>query len=114
MTETFHMCANVRGLLSWSNAKLHGMFVDESGRKMTGAECREALLDALSEGKEVLPIGPVCEGFDYKSGCPGHPIEEAADAKPFPNRSSAPKNETAPVAADAVNSNEAITYEEHR
>lgn len=79
------------------------MFIDENGRKLTGAQCREALLDALSEGKECLPIGPACDGFDYKAGCPGHPITEADSGKPFPNRSSTPETETAPVSAGAAN-----------
>lgn len=39
---------------------------------------------------------------------------EAADAKRFLNRSSAPRNETAPVGADAVTSTETDTYASHR
>lgn len=41
-------------------------------------------------------------------------LAEAGDAKPFPNRSSAPKNETAPVGEDAVTSTETDTYDSHR
>lgn len=38
----------------------------------TGDDVREFLLDCLSEGKEVIPMGTPCEGFDFKKGCPGH------------------------------------------
>ena len=110
MTTRYHICVSVRGALKWSDANLRGMFKDEGGRTLSGAETREVLFDALSEGKEVLPIGP-CDNFNFKVGCQGHP-KEAADVKPFPNRSSALESETAPVAAGAVSSTPSTTYEE--
>jgi hypothetical protein len=39
-------------------------------------ELRSALMDEIAQGHEVLPTGE-CEGFDYKTGCPGH--ENGAD-----------------------------------
>jgi hypothetical protein len=36
------------------------------------AEFREALMDELSRGHEVLPTTAECVGFNYKTGCPGH------------------------------------------
>jgi hypothetical protein len=39
-------------------------------------EYREALADLLVQGVEMLPIGEPCEGWDRKTGCPGH--EKAA------------------------------------
>jgi hypothetical protein len=35
-------------------------------------EFRNDLMDELAKGHEVLPLGKACEGFDYKTGCPGH------------------------------------------
>jgi len=47
----------------------------DDGTTYTANELKAAFLDELAEGHEVLPIGSPCEGFDYKSGCPGHPVE---------------------------------------
>ena len=33
-------------------------------------------MDHLAQGHEVIPFGPACEGFDCKTGCPGHEITE--------------------------------------
>ena len=37
----------------------------------TVREIRKFLADQLAKGRELLPCGD-CEGFDYKTGCPGH------------------------------------------
>ena len=74
-TETIHhMCLSVRGaLMNWSDRQFVGVFRHDDGRSMSPSEAKEALLDELSKGREVIPCGPVCEGFDYKGGgCPGH------------------------------------------
>jgi len=34
-------------------------------------EFKNSLYDELAKGHEVIPMGE-CEGFDYKTGCPGH------------------------------------------
>jgi hypothetical protein len=45
----------------------------EDGTRYTSVhEFRNALMDELSQGHEVIPMGDACEGFDYRSGCPGH------------------------------------------
>jgi hypothetical protein len=73
--KTIHMSLSVRGALKWP-AKLQrqlcrGMTHDD-GRKFSRDDFRDWLLDALAHGFELLPMGPPCEGFDPKSGCPGH------------------------------------------
>lgn len=72
--KTFHMCLNVRGaLMNWSDSRFIGVFKHDDGRSMTPREAKETLLDELSKGHEVIPCGPVCEGFDFSGGgCPGH------------------------------------------
>lgn len=72
--RTFHIHLSVRGALrDFSKRQLKGMFRFEGGRECTAAEAKDHLLDALAQGKEVLPFGPPCEGFDFAgNGCPGH------------------------------------------
>lgn len=73
MSKTMHMCLDVRGALMWPNSKLKHLFVNnETGKKLTATEAKEHLMQKLSEGWEVLPLGKMCEGFDKKTGCPGH------------------------------------------
>ena len=72
-----HMCLSVRGaLMNWSDRQFDGVFTHDDGRSMTPMEAKAALLDELAKGHEVIPCGPVCDGFDYGGGgCPGHPDE---------------------------------------
>lgn len=78
MKTKHHMCMNVRGALSnWSDQRYVGVFTHDDGRTMTPKEAFDSLLDELAKGHVVIPIGPVCEGFDYSGGgCPGHPVQE--------------------------------------
>ena len=69
-----HFAMSVRGALNHPSQLKNCITVD--GKKLkTTYEVREFLLDQLSMGHELLPMGD-CEGFDYKTGCPGHQIEE--------------------------------------
>lgn len=75
--RTFHIHLSVRGALrDFSKRQLKGMFRMEGGRECTADEAKDHLLEALAQGKEVLPFGPPCEGFDFAgNGCPGHDTE---------------------------------------
>lgn len=76
MSTTTHLCISVRGALNWPKSRLKHFFVDnETGKQLTPDQAREYLMDMLSEGKEVIPVGE-CDNFDYKTGCKGHPVEE--------------------------------------
>jgi len=83
--RTFHIHLSVRGALrDFSKRQLKGMFYMEGGRECSADEAKDHLLEALAQGKEVLPFGPPCEGFDFASnGCPGHdnppPVVNAHD-----------------------------------
>lgn len=77
--RTIHMCVSVRGMLNWSDKE-----TKRNMRTVTKADgspytniydFRNALMDELSQGHEVLPLGSKCDGFDYKDGCPGHEQE---------------------------------------
>jgi len=72
--RTMHCCLDVRGSLkNMSKRQLAGLFRHADGTKCTADESTDHLLEALAQGKEVLPFGPPCEGFDFAgSGCPGH------------------------------------------
>ena len=76
---TIHSCLDIKGALTnWSNEMLAGMFAHTDGRPYTAREVKAQLLEYLSEGKEVLPLGVPCEGFSYKTGCPGHRFRKSA------------------------------------
>ncbi len=73
---TIHMCVSIRGMLNWSEAEtkrnLRSITKSDGTRYKSVAEFRNDLMDELSGGHEVLPMGELCDGFDYKKGCPGH------------------------------------------
>jgi hypothetical protein len=71
---TLHVSVDVRGLLHRNNRELRRyLSIPIGGRTLTTAYTfRDALIDQLAKGREVLPVGDACEGFDYKRGCPGH------------------------------------------
>lgn len=73
-SQTFHYCLDVRGAIMWPDKKLRRMVADENGDFLPPRETRAWLMDQLAQGRDVLPIGKACDGFDYKSGCPGHPV----------------------------------------
>lgn len=69
-----HFDLDIRGTLRnlkgrKRNAKSYANHDD--GRPMTNAEFEEYLLDQLSKGRQVLPVGD-CDNFDYQTGCRGH------------------------------------------
>ena len=74
MSKMYHMCLSVRGaLMNWSDQRMAGLFNHDDGRPMSAREAKEKLMDELAKGHEVIPCGPVCEGFSYSGdGCPGH------------------------------------------
>lgn len=76
--ETRHMSFSVRGALLLSKREMEGVFRHDDGRLMTPDEARTELMDHLAAGHEKLPIGE-CEGFDFKTGCPGHRKEVTDD-----------------------------------
>ena len=74
-----HACISIRGLIRrMSVSKREAMracvgITDlETGKRITLDRLLDLLFDELSSGHEVLPIGEPCEGFSYKTGCPGH------------------------------------------
>ena len=75
--KTIHMCLSVRGALSWSKAEMKRMapsMIVNGKQLKTADEVREALLDELAKGHEVLPLCD-CDNFDYKKGCLGHELK---------------------------------------
>ena len=68
------MCVDIRGMLRRPDRELRGC-TDDDGRKLTPRQVREALMDELAKGRKVLPFGPICEGFSFETGCPGHENE---------------------------------------
>ena len=85
MRRITHCCVDIRGALRWPAKQLKFLLRHPDGRGMTADEVREALLDELAKGREVLPVGDPCEGFDYKTGCPGHETPDEPDDQPEPD-----------------------------
>ncbi|HEL5042952.1 hypothetical protein [Stenotrophomonas maltophilia] len=78
----YHLHLDVAGaLINMTGRELKGLFQrSPSGEPVTAAEARRVLTDHLANGRRVIPLGPVCEGFDYSgTGCPGHPGAAEAD-----------------------------------
>ena len=83
--RTVHVCLSIRGALKWPKrdfARLAKGMVKPDGTRMTPTEARQALIDQLDLGREVLPVGDPCQGFDYVNGCPGHEEKESHHAAP--------------------------------
>lgn len=70
-TRVMHVCLSVRAALQWRARDLKRLFKLD-GKWLSADEAHEALCDYLSVGREYLPLGEECEGFDYATGCPGH------------------------------------------
>lgn len=77
---THHVGLSVRGALGWPKRRIAKLFVHDDGRYLTADEAREALLDALAAGNEMLPVGDACDDFDPKTGCRGHRRRVAASS----------------------------------
>lgn len=84
MSETFtvHMSQSIRGpLLNWGPrewAKATKYLLKPDGSAFgSWMELKRAFLDELAKGHEVVPIGD-CPDFDFKKGCPGHPMPKEA------------------------------------
>jgi hypothetical protein len=79
VTTKMHTCVSVRGMLRWDSRYAKRMLKtvshDDGTPFRSVEELREYLMDELAQGHEVLPVGDPCEGFDYKTGCPGHRVE---------------------------------------
>lgn len=76
MKRTFHVCLNIEGfLLNATPRDFKRMFVHD-GRPVDWRTAKRFLLEQLALGRKVLPYGPICPGFSYETGCPGHEVTE--------------------------------------
>lgn len=72
-----HLSLSVKGALRFKSTlqSLVNCTTDDGKTLTTIDEVRAFLESELAQGHELLPFGE-CEGFDYKTGCPGHVAEE--------------------------------------
>ena len=74
----YHLCQSVRGpLTNWTPKqwKRATQWIKKNdGTAYEPFELKQAFLDELARGHEVVPIGE-CDNFDWKEGCKGHPTE---------------------------------------
>lgn len=76
MPETTSFCVGLRvrdAIKRMPNRELKCLFVDKAtGKTLSADAAKEVLLDQLSKGHEIIPLGP-CDNFDYGGkGCLGH------------------------------------------
>ena len=77
MGKTIHLCQSVRGALRWSAKEMREACkwtTKDDGSRFTPDELRDAFMDELAKGHEVIKTGE-CDNFDYKKGCLGHEEE---------------------------------------
>lgn len=76
-TTSYHFCQDIEGAIrNWKFPRdYRKVFKKDDGTFATPDEARDFLFEQLRDGKRVLPIGN-CEGFDFVTGCPGHPQTE--------------------------------------
>jgi hypothetical protein len=84
---TFHMALSVRGLLAQERTckrefrrALKWLTRDDGTLYASVDEMREALLDQIAAGNEMLPSGE-CDNFDPKTGCKGHSDAKAVHSR---------------------------------
>lgn len=63
------MRLDIRGALR--NPDALRSFTRDDGTEASEEESRAFLLTKFAQGHDFLPMGD-CEGFDPKTGCPGH------------------------------------------
>lgn len=77
MTKGFHLRIDIRGMLLRSEPELEGAIIDDDGRKLTGREVKERLMDELQRGLRFLPAGE-CDNWDVDEEiCRGHVCNDA-------------------------------------
>lgn len=80
MGTRFHMCENIKGLMSLSDYRLKKMaccFEVDGVPLRTAAQVRRELRKMQAEGMECVPsVG--CDNYDSKGRCLGHPRKENA------------------------------------
>lgn len=69
-----HFTINIAGILK-RKTSIGKLFEDEDGKFLNDRQARKMLNEMLAEGKRLFPMGD-CEGFNYETGCPGHPSEK--------------------------------------
>jgi len=70
------MGISVRGMLNWNRREalrnMKTITKNDGTRYATVEEFRNALMDELVAGREMLPLSKDCDNFDPKTGCRGH------------------------------------------
>jgi hypothetical protein len=72
-SKIYHVSLSVKGALR-QRKKI--TYMEDNGKQISDAEAREFLMQCLSEGKRLIPIGKECEGYSYETGCPGHEVKK--------------------------------------
>jgi hypothetical protein len=78
--KTIHLCLDIAGFLNQMrrNPELAAGMFEIDGVPTTGPQSIAILEQNLAIGRKVLPFAK-CEGFDYRTGCPGHEQQEGGE-----------------------------------
>jgi hypothetical protein len=71
--RSFHLRADIRGLIKRGDRALEGLLQDESGREMSPREARHHLLKMLGDGHVYIKCG-ACDNWSPEQGCLGHEV----------------------------------------
>lgn len=69
-----HIVLSLSGALNNWKDKEWKSTAAENG--MTPKQLKKTFEMYVLDGKKVIPFGGPCEGFNYETGCPGHPNDE--------------------------------------
>lgn len=71
--RSFHLRADIKGLLKRGDKALEGMLQADNGRELSPKEARHELLNMLGDGHVYIKCG-VCDNWDPGQGCLGHEV----------------------------------------
>jgi hypothetical protein len=74
--KTIHLSLDIEGFLN--RASREPELAEKLFKDYSGEQAIKILEECLAIGRKVLPFSAECEGFDYRTGCPGHEVEEEA------------------------------------
>jgi hypothetical protein len=74
MGRIIHCCLDIAGFLR--QAKQEPALASNLFKGLSSSEAIKVLEENLAIGRKVLPFSNDCEGFDYRTGCPGHEKQE--------------------------------------
>ena len=74
MPKIIHLSLDVEGFLNQARKSPH--LAENMFKGRSSSEAIRILQENLAIGRKMLPFSSECDGFDYRTGCPGHEVKE--------------------------------------